>query len=84
MESEATIKIPHFYMETSPRLYISIKTTNLSQILVGQWLARYILENKRLDQENLTPYKLYLQPYGQSGITETRSYMKVNALIPLR
>lgn len=31
-----------------------------------------------------TPYKLYLQPYGQSGITETRSYMKVNALIPLR
>ena len=31
-----------------------------------------------------TPYKLYLQPYGQSGITETRSYMKINALIPLR
>ena len=53
MESEATIKNPHFYMETSPWLYISIKTTNLNQILEGRWLARCILENKKLDQENL-------------------------------
>lgn len=32
---------------------ISIKTTNLNQILVGRWLARCTLENKKLDQENL-------------------------------